>query len=97
MATVADVMTKDVATVTPTTPVRDVARLLYTRNLSGVPVVDEGEQQLLVGIVSEGDLMGHVAAVGEQPRRHRSGWRHSPTARRWRTTTPSRTVKPPRT
>ena len=54
---------------TPTTPVRDVARLLYTRNISGMPVVDEREQRLLVGIVSEGDLIGHVAAVGEQRRR----------------------------
>ncbi len=67
MTTVADVMTKSVLTVTTATPVREVASLLYTKNISGVPVVsDAGE---LVGIISEGDLMGHAAAIGERPRR----------------------------
>src|SRR5215213_1221626 len=65
MLTAADVMTTDVVTVAPDTPVRDVAELLYTRHISGVPVV---EHDRVIGIVSEGDLIGHVAAVGE-PRR----------------------------
>lgn len=67
MVSVADVMTRQVLTVAPDTPVREIAGLLYTKRISGVPVVDEGGQ--LVGVVSEGDLMGHAAAVGEQPRR----------------------------
>jgi CBS domain-containing protein len=65
MLTAADVMTTEVVTVTPDTPVRDVAELLYTRRISGVPVV---EHDRVIGIVSEGDLIGHVAAIGE-PRR----------------------------
>src|SRR5919202_5967508 len=65
MLTAADVMTMDVVTVAPATPVRDIAELLYNRRISGVPVV---EQDRLIGIVSEGDLIGHVAAIGE-PRR----------------------------
>lgn len=68
MLTSADVMTADVVSVDPDTPVRDIAQLLYTRRISGVPVVD---QDRLIGIVSEGDLIGHAAAIGEQ---RRSWW-----------------------
>jgi CBS domain-containing protein len=50
-----DIMTKDVATVTPGTTVEDLARLLMERNISGVPVVDEAGK--LVGIVTEHDLI----------------------------------------
>ena len=65
MLTAADVMTSDVVSVEPDTPVRDIAELLYSRRISGVPVVENGQ---VIGIVSEGDLIGHVAAIGE-PRR----------------------------
>lgn len=67
MTTVADVMTKSVLTVSLETPVREIATLLYTKNISGVPVINETGE--VVGVVSEGDLMGHAAAVGESPRR----------------------------
>jgi CBS domain-containing protein len=51
MATLArDVMTKDVVTVTPSTPLGDVARMFSEDNISGAPVVDA--QDRLVGIVS---------------------------------------------
>src|SRR5947209_11165929 len=66
MATVADVMTKEVITTTPETPIRELAELLYTRRISGVPVVDEGGT--LLGVVSEGDLIMHADTVGEQRR-----------------------------
>ena len=65
MLTAADVMTSEVVSVEPDTPVRDIAELLYTRRISGVPVV---EHDRVIGIVSEGDLIGHAAAIGE-PRR----------------------------
>ena len=65
MLTAADVMTTEVVTVVPDTPVRDIAELLYSRHISGVPVV---EHDRVIGIVSEGDLIGHVGAIGE-PRR----------------------------
>jgi len=68
MLTAADVMTPDVITVSPQTPVREIAALLHARRISGVPVVEGGR---LVGIVSEGDLIGHAAAIGE---RRRSWW-----------------------
>lgn len=52
---VADVMTRDVLTVTPETGVQEIARLLWSRGISGVPVVDA--DGALVGIVSELDLL----------------------------------------
>ena len=52
---VKDVMTKDVVTVEPRTPLKEVARLLVDRRVSGVPVVDlDGT---VVGVVSEGDIL----------------------------------------
>jgi CBS-domain-containing membrane protein len=69
MLTAADIMTKDVVSVTPETPVRDIAHLLYTRRISGVPVIDA--ERRVIGIVSEGDLITHEAVVGEQ---RRSWW-----------------------
>jgi len=52
---VLDIMTRKVATVTPETPVLEVAALLAERRVSAVPVTD-GEGRT-VGIISEGDLM----------------------------------------
>lgn len=49
-----DIMTTPVSTVTPTTLVSEVARLLFERHISALPVMDDGR---LVGIVSEADLL----------------------------------------
>jgi CBS domain-containing protein len=51
---VSDVMTRDVASVSPGTPVNEVARVMAGRGVSGVPVVEGGA---LVGIVTELDLI----------------------------------------
>ena len=69
MLTAADVMTTDVVCVDPDTPVQSIAQMLYTRRISGVPVVDA--DGAVVGVVSEGDLIGHASVVGE---RRRSWW-----------------------
>ena len=60
MLTAADVMTREVVSVGPDTPVRAIAELLFTRRISGVPVLEDGR---LIGVVSEGDLIGHAAAT----------------------------------
>lgn len=52
----AEIMTHDVVTVHPDTPVVEVARLLLQHAISAVPVIDETGAP--VGIVSEGDLIG---------------------------------------
>ncbi len=73
MATVADIMTRNVTTVSVDTPIRDIARLLCEKRVSGVPVVDASGA--LVGIVSESDLMVHAAAIGELGDPHRGWWK----------------------
>ena len=52
---VQDVMTREVVTVEPRTPIKDVARLLVARRISGVPVVEA--DGTVVGVVSEGDIL----------------------------------------
>jgi CBS domain-containing protein len=52
----ADIMTRQVVSVTPTATVRDVARLLLAHRISAVPVLDTDGAP--VGMVSEGDLLG---------------------------------------
>lgn len=55
MPKAADVMTRDVITVTPETPLRELARILSEKHINGVPVVDdEGD---LLGVVCESDLV----------------------------------------
>ena len=56
----ADVMVRNVIMVGPDACVQDVAHVLLTGRISGVPVV--GLKGELVGIVSEGDLMRRVEA-----------------------------------
>jgi CBS domain-containing protein len=63
-----DVMTRDVATVTPETKLRDVARLLLTRGISAVPVTTADGTP--IGRVSEGDLIGR----DERSRLARHDW-----------------------
>lgn len=55
-----DIMTSPVITVTPDTPVREIAALLFERRISGVPVLQDGR---LVGLVSEADLL-HRQEIG---------------------------------
>ncbi|NVO13557.1 MAG: CBS domain-containing protein [Rhodoplanes sp.] len=51
----ADIMTRTVITVEPDAPARVIAKLLHQNGISAVPVVDEAG--LLLGMVSEGDLI----------------------------------------
>jgi CBS domain-containing protein len=63
-----DLMTPDVVTVPPETPVLSVARLLADRGISAVPVVDaEGKVR---GIVTEADLIRRLAGEDDKP----TGW-----------------------
>jgi CBS domain-containing protein len=65
-----DIMTAPVVTVGPDASVREIARLLFERRISGVPVVDKGR---LVGIVTEGDLL-HRHEIDTDQRRRDSWW-----------------------
>ncbi len=64
-----DIMVSPVITVTARSLVRDAAKLMLERQVSGLPVVDDDGK--LVGIVSEGDLMRRTETGTE---RRRSWW-----------------------
>ncbi len=63
-----DIMTTDIVTVGPETPVPELAALLAQRGISGAPVVDAGGA--LLGVVTESDLLRRLAAERERP----PGW-----------------------
>ena len=67
--TVADVMTRDVISVSPATHVHEIADTLVRNRISAVPVI--AADRRLLGIVSEGDLMRRVE-IGTE--RDRSWW-----------------------
>ena len=67
-----DVMTTGVITVDPDMSVQAVAKLLFERGISGVPVVDAADR--LVGIVSEGDLLHRVETGTERVAGRRRSW-----------------------
>ncbi|HLJ58520.1 MAG TPA: CBS domain-containing protein [bacterium] len=63
--TAVDVMTSPVEVVGPTADVREVANLMLTRRISGIPVVSEHGE--ILGIVTEGDLL-HKETADATPR-----------------------------
>jgi CBS domain-containing protein len=67
-----DIMTSPVITVGPDTAVRHIAGLLFEHRISAVPVLENG---MLVGIVSEADLL-HRYEIGTDhtPRWKSSSW-----------------------
>lgn len=69
--TARDLMTLDVVTVPPATPVIVVARLLAERGISAVPVTDQ--VGAVLGIVTEADLIRRLAGEEERPQ----GWLRS--------------------
>ena len=58
-----DVMTTDVITVGPDTPVQEIIRQLSEHRISAVPVVDENRK--ILGIISEGDLVYRLVGESE--------------------------------
>jgi CBS domain-containing protein len=66
MLTAADVMTTEVFSVPPEAPIHDVAKLMYTKRIGGVPVIDAAKR--VIGMISKGDLIRHAQVVGERRR-----------------------------
>ncbi len=67
--TARDLMTPDVVTVPPETPVVAMARLMADRGISAVPVL--GPDGALLGLVTEADLIRRLA---DEDVEHRPGW-----------------------
>lgn len=55
MKNAADIMTKEVITVSLATTVQELAKILATHHISGAPVVDENGR--IIGVVTESDLI----------------------------------------
>jgi CBS-domain-containing membrane protein len=62
-----DIMTRDVAVVYPETTLLDALKLMASRRVSGLPVVDE--HGTLVGMMSEGDVLGWHEGFSEREAR----------------------------
>ena len=60
---ISDIMTKDPATVSPETAVRDAARIMQREDTGIVPVVDKGTRKL-VGVITDRDIAIRVVAEG---------------------------------
>lgn len=60
---VADVMTKDVITASPATPVSEIATTLESNRIKRVPIVEGGK---LVGIVSRANLLQALASMRKE-------------------------------
>lgn len=62
---VSAIMTRNVLTISPTTPLHEAARHMAARWIRHLPVVDGGE---VVGMVSQRDLVGVFAALVQDER-----------------------------
>jgi CBS domain-containing protein len=62
---VKSIMASGATTVTEDTPARDIARLMYARNIKRVPVVRGGK---LIGIVARSDLVRALAEKLDEKR-----------------------------
>jgi CBS domain-containing protein len=71
---VRDVMTVDPVTVTPATPLKDVADILVRRRIGAVPVVAT-PQGRVAGLVTEADLLGKEQLQRDPDGQH---WTHLP-------------------
>ena len=60
MATVKDIMVKQVVTISEDRSLKDISKLLMSKKLSGIPVVNKKDD--LTGFISERDI---IKAVGE--------------------------------
>jgi signal-transduction protein with cAMP-binding, CBS, and nucleotidyltransferase domain len=64
---VSAVMTRQVLTIEPTASLHEAARHMATRWIRHLPVVDDGQ---VVGMVSQRDLCGVLAALAGDPEPH---------------------------
>ena len=56
-----DVMTTNLISVSPETPVKEIARLMIDNKISALPVVNKYNE--IVGVVSENDLIDRKSVV----------------------------------
>lgn len=64
---VRDIMTKDVVCCTRDTPLPDVARLMVQADCGSLPVVEDAGRKLLVGLVTDRDIVCRTIAQNRDP------------------------------
>ncbi len=67
MMLVREVMTPDPACCTPDTPLGEVARLMVDHDCGAIPVVDDPESLMPVGVVTDRDIATRAVAQGLNP------------------------------
>ena len=65
--TVNQLMTPDPICCTPETTLREVARLMSTNDCGEIPVVERSDNRLLVGVVTDRDIVLRAVADGRNP------------------------------
>ena len=65
--TVNQLMTPDPVCCTPETTLRDVAKLMSTNDCGEIPVVEKNGSRLLVGVVTDRDIVVRAVAEGRTP------------------------------
>ena len=66
-----DVMTQNPVSARPEDTVAHVARLMKENDIGPVPIVDDNNSRMLVGIVTDRDLAINVVAEGRDPKKTR--------------------------
>ncbi len=62
--TVNEVMTKNVLSVNPETPLQEAARLMLTKKIGGLPVIDSANH--VVGVITESDIFRAFVEIVEK-------------------------------
>ena len=65
--TVKDLMTPNPVCCTPQTVLREVARLMSTNDCGEIPVVESNNRRLLLGVVTDRDIVLRAVADGRNP------------------------------
>jgi CBS domain-containing protein len=64
---VRDIMTKDVVCCTRDTPLPDVARLMTQADCGSLPVIEDADRKLLVGLITDRDIVCRTIAQDRDP------------------------------
>jgi len=67
MLKASDVMSQNPTTATPRDTIQTVAQLMSSENVGVIPVIEEGSNNRLVGVVTDRDIVLRAVAEGRNP------------------------------
>jgi CBS domain-containing protein len=65
--TVDKIMTRNPACCTPDTPLREVARMMVEHDCGEIPLVQNPDEAILLGVVTDRDIVCRLVAQGQNP------------------------------